>query len=247
MDLIEFAQKKGLTLHTCETALKLAIEEVFYRTYGISSVKYDVENNLINVSYRIPLDMSLSVAETYDESILNGEILNVDHPLGEFSTQFLEEINKYFADAVDTLGLREKREAWLKRKHTIMDGEILSVKPDFVLVQIGYEVAIMPKKYFVPTEAVANLYKPGKILKFYIAKIECIPTLCIYVSRKSPHLPALILKASLPWFIFNCSHRHIGHISHIKTNAPLNKKLFEIRDSVTKELNNEFIHFNTIV
>ncbi|MBU1171318.1 MAG: hypothetical protein KKD44_17305 [Proteobacteria bacterium] len=238
MNLLSFAEKYGYDLDVVEKALRLAIEESFRRSHNINSVDVSLDDKTIDVVYRIPVDLSLSKALIFDHSVIEGDVIRVQFNIKDFPDHLVHSTKTFFSDALMDLSLQRTTERWASKKHTVVDGEIMSCSPKMITVNVGDEHAIFPRSFWVPTEK--PFYLPGCLMKFYVAKITINP-LVVIVSRSAKDFPALLLKEILPFSSFTTLRRFIGHISFIESDALFTIDLINAIRTVRSQLNMEAI------
>lgn len=239
MDILKYARNSGIDPEVIESALRLSIEHVFTHVYKIPFPSFCPETKTIDVFYNIPKHIPLEISEIIDPSSFEGGVMFEELPIHKFPPEFFKMTKKYFTETVYYLDLKTRIERWLKRLHTIIDGEILSVEENTVSVRVGNEKAVMTCLNWVKTET--NLYRKKNVLKFYISKVDSCP-FQIHVSRSSIHLPSLLLKSKYPLYSFKTQKRIIGKISFVHSDIRLTKDVVATLKEIKKnELNNEEI------
>lgn len=238
-DLIKYAESTGASFFTAHEALRNAVEKATYSKFKYTHIIYDSEKLSVQLDFLVPEQIGYEKAKLIDPNYSNSCWVSKKLLIKDLPDDVILLTKKLFLKFLDKYQKDEIIERWKENLHTAMDGEILSVQNDKVVIQIGMEQAIMEKKDFVPSEMKNNYYMRGNILKFYVSRIKYKP-LQIFVSRSSKSLPQKILKQKYPHFKFECTKRSSGIISIIYSNAPY-KTIRTFVKSVEKELNNEKI------
>lgn len=238
-DLIKYAESTGASIDTAEIALRNAVEKAILSKYKIFQIIYDSEQLSVQIYFSVPEQKGYEEAKLIDPNYSNSCLVCWELLIKDLPHDVMLLTKKLFLENLERDRIEEINKRWKNNLHTAMDGEILSVQNDKVVIQIGMEQVIMEKKDFVPSEMKNNYYIRGNILKFYISRNKYNP-LQVFVSRASKSLPQKILKQKYPHFKFECTKRSSGIISKIYSNAPY-KTIREFVKSVEKELNNEKI------
>lgn len=231
--------KAGVSSDMVQTALSTAIEEAVREFMNVTEIRVDLDDKAVCVTFRVPKDMEILEAITFDGHVEYHDPLGVVFDMASFPPKLVNRIRYFFQILLMEMKHNEIYKFWQKQSRRILQGVVLGRYHDYVEVEVANDMAgIMQKNQWVPAEA-ANYY-PGKVLFFYILSVQRSP-LRIYLSRSSISLPALLLKALLPWSTFVCTRRYVGQKSYILTDSPLDKQLAEKRDEISRELNGEIL------
>ena len=232
-------QKTGVSSDTVQKALSMAIEEAVKEFMSVTEIIVDLDDKTACATFRVPKDMEILEAITFDRNVEYHDPLGVVFDLASFPPKLVKRIRYFFQILLLEMKHSENFKFWQKQSRQIIQGVVLSRYHDYVEVELTKnQVGIMPKNQWVPGET-ANYY-PGKVLSFYVLRVQRSP-LQIFLSRSSISLPALLLKSLVPWNTFVCKKRFIGQKSCILTDCLLNKQLAEKRDEVSRELNGEIL------
>ena len=232
-------QKTGVSSGTVQKALSTAIEEAVKEFLNATEIIVDLDDKTACATFRVPKDMEILEALTFDGNVEYHDPLGVVFDMASFPPKLVNRIRYFFQILLMEMKHNENYKFWQKQSHRIIQGVVLGRYHDYVEVELTKNlVGIMPKSQWVPGEA--DNYYPGKVLFFYILRVQRSP-LQIYLSRSSISLPALLLKSHVPWNTFECKKRYIGQKSCILTDSPLDKQLAEKRDDVSRELNGEIL------
>jgi hypothetical protein len=234
-----FTQKKGVSSDSVQKALSMAIEEAVKEFMNVTEIIVDLKDKTACATFRIPKDMEILEALTFDRNVEYHDPLGVVFDLASFPPKLVKRIRYFFQILLLEMKHNKNFKFWQKQSRQIIQGEVLGRYHDFVEVELTKnQVGIMPKNQWVPAEA--GNYYPGKVLSFYVLRVQRSP-LQILLSRSSISLPALLLKSLIPRNTFVCKKRFIGQKSRILTDCLLNKQLAEKRDEVSRELNGEIL------
>jgi hypothetical protein len=234
-----FTQKKGVSSDSVQKALSMAIEEAVKEFMNVTEIIVDLKDKTACATFRIPKDMEILEALTFDRNVEYHDPLGVVFDLASFPPKLVKRIRYFFQILLLEMKHNKNFKFWQKQSRQIIQGEVLGRYHDFVEVELTKnQVGIMPKNQWVPAEA--GNYYPGKVLSFYVLRVQRSP-LQILLSRSSISLPALLLKSLVPGNTFVCKKRFTGQKSRILTDCPLDNQLAEKRDEVSRELNGEIL------
>jgi hypothetical protein len=232
-------QKTGVSSDTVQKALSMAIEEAVKEFMNVTEIIVDLKDKTACATFRIPKDMEILEALTFDRNVEYHDPLGVVFDLASFPPKLVKRIRYFFQILLFKMKHNKNFKFWQKQSRQIIQEEVLGRYHDFVEVELTKnQVGIMPKNQWVPAEA--GNYYPGKVLSFYVLRVQRSP-LQILLSRSSISLPASLLKSLVPGNTFVCKKRFIGQKSRILTDCPLDNQLAEKRDEVSRELNGEIL------
>jgi hypothetical protein len=232
-------QKTRVSSDTVQKALSMAIEEAVKEFLNVSEIIVDLDDKTACATFRIPKDMEILEALTFDGNVDYHDPLGVVFDMASFPPKLVKRIRYFFQILLLEMKRNENFKFWQKQSRQIIQGVVLGRYHDYVEVELTKNiVGIMPKNQWVPGET--GNYHPGKVISFYVLRVQRSP-LQIFLSRSSISLPALLLKSLVPWNTFVCKKRFIGQKSCILTDCPLDNQLAEKRDEVSRELNGEVL------
>ncbi len=235
----DIARKTGLSEESVEFALSKAISETVKELLEPSYVAIDMIDRQAVATYVAGENFDLSMAETFESDILPSDPFSLEYTFDIFSPRMVKRIGHIFQILLSEMKWQENWKRWKSQTGNIVEGIIGSLHNSYIDIEFpGGQKAKFFKSYWVPKETA--YYESGKPMFFYVLKVTPNPTQ-VFLSRATLRLPALLLKHHLPVFKFTCHKRYIGHKSFITTNAPKNKKLREVCDLVSQELNGEIL------
>ena len=221
------------------TALSLAIEDAVKDYYQVPYALVDLRAKTVCVIFTVSTDISLNEALKHDPDAQPHDPLGITFDMQSFPENLISKIRDNFDDLLFELKNEESFNYWKTQVHRVVRGIILGKYRNHIDIELlGEQIGIMKKRDWVPGEL--SLYYKGSFLFFYVTKISKNP-LKVHLSRSSISFPARMLKFHLPFYNFRCKKRFIGHKSVLFTNAPFDKKLADIRDEVSSELNGEIL------
>jgi len=221
------------------TALSLAIENAVKDYYQVPYARVDLKAKTVCVIFTVSTDITLNEALKHDPDVQPHDPLGITIDMQSFPENLISKIRNKFSDHLFELKNEESFHYWKTQVHRVVRGTILEKHRNHMDIELlGEKIGMMKKKDCVPGES--SLYYKGSVLFFYVTKISKNP-FKVHLSRSSISFPAGMLKFHLPFYNFRCTKRFIGHKSFIFTDAPLDKKLADIRDKVSCELNGEIL------
>jgi hypothetical protein len=221
------------------TALSLAIEDAVKDYYHVSYALVDLKAKTVCVIFTVSTDISLNEALKHDPNAQPNDPLGITFDMQSFPENLISKIRDKFNDLLFKFKNEESFNYWKTRVHRVIRGIILDKYHNYMDIELlGENIGMMKKRDWVPGES--SLYYKGSVLYFYVTKVVKNP-LKIHLSRSSISFPARMLKFHLPFYNFRCKKRFIGQKSVLFTDAPIDKKLADIRDEVCCELNGEIL------
>ena len=243
VDLNKIYQSVSDSLNVSEndlnTALSLAIEDAVKDYYQVPNALVDLRARTVCVIFTVSIDITLNEALKHDPDAHPNDPLGITFDMQSFPENLISKIRYNFNNLLYESKNEESFNYWTTQVHRVVRGIILGKYRNHMDIELlGEQVGMMKKRDWVPGEL--SLYYNGSFLFFYVTKVSNNP-LKVYLSRSSISFPARMLKFHLPFYNFRCKKRFIGHKSVLFTNAPFDKKLAEIRDEVSCELNGEIL------
>jgi len=233
------AKSKNLTVEQASRAFTLAMETALKEQFELENVHVDLDEKIVEVVFRIPIDMDFREALVFDVAVLHADHLAIVFDMKAFPVKFINRVKTIFTQTLDLMKNEADFKYWSKKIHRLVEGVIKRYSDENVIeVDLNGQTGYFHKRHWVPREK--NKYQPGTALMFYVSAVDR-NQFKIYLSRKSPMLPALMLKHQYPWHTFVCKKRWIGNKSFIFTDAPLDKKFADIRDEISDMLNGEIL------
>ena len=221
------------------TALSLAIEDAVKDYYQVPHAHVDLKTKTVCVIFTVSTEITLKEALKHDPDIQPHDPLGITFDMQSFTEDLISKIRDNFSDLLFEINNEESFHYWKTQVHRVVRGIILKKYRNHMDIELlGDQIGMMKKRDWVPGES--SLYYKGSVLYFYVTKLDKNP-LRVHLSRCSISFPAGMLKFHLPFYNFNCKRRFIGHKSVLFTDAPLDKKLADIRDAVSCELNGEIL------
>jgi len=229
----------NLSEKALNTALSLAIENAFKNYYQIPCVIVNLKARTVCAIFTVSTHISLNEALKHDPDVQPHDPLGITFDMRSFPEKLISKIRNNFDNLLFKSKNEESFSYWKTQVHRVVRGIIVEKYHNYMDIELlGEKIGIMKKRDWVPEEL--SLYYKGSVLYFYVTKVDKNP-LKVHLSRSSIFFPARMLKFHLPFYNFTCKKRFIGHKSVIFTNAPLDKKLADIRDKVSCELNGEIL------
>ena len=243
VDLNKIYQSVSNSLNVSEnalnTALSLAIEDAVKDYYQVPYARVDLKARTVCVIFTVSTDITLNEALKHDPDAQPHDPLGITFDMQSFPENLISKIRYNFNNLLYESKNEESFNYWTTQVHRVVRGIILGKYRNHIDIELlGEQIGIMKKRDWVPGEL--SLYYKGSFLFFYVTKVSKNP-LKVHLSRSSISFPARMLKFHLPFYNFRCKKRFIGHKSVLFTNAPFDKKLAEIRDEVSCELNGEIL------
>jgi len=221
------------------TALSLAIEDAVKDYYQVPYALVDLSAKTVCAIFTVSTDITLKEALKHDPDAQPHEPLGITFDMQSFPENLISKIRDNFSNLLFELKNEESFNYWKTHVHRVVRGIILGKYHDHIDIELlGENIGMMKKRDWVPAEL--SLYYKGSVLYFYVTKVIKNP-LKVHLSRCSISFPAGMLKFHLPFYNFKCKKRFIGHKSVLFTDAPLDRKLSDIRDEVCCELNGEIL------
>jgi hypothetical protein len=221
------------------TALSLAIENAVKDYYKIPCVLVNLKSRTVCAIFIVSTHISLNEALKHDPDVQPHDPLGITFDLQSFPENLISKIRNNLNNLLFKFKNEENFNYWKTQVHRVVRGIIVEKYHNYMDIELlGEKIGIMKKREWVPGEL--SLYYKGSVLYFYVTKVGKNP-MKVYLSRSSVSFPAQMLKYHLPFYNFTCKKRFIGHKSILFTDAPLDKKLAEIRDEVSCELNGEIL------
>jgi hypothetical protein len=221
------------------TALSLAIENAVKDYYQVPYARVDLTAKTVCVIFTVSTDITLNEALKHDPDVQPHDPLGLTFDMHSFPENLISKIRQNFSDLLFELKNDESFNYWKTQVHRVVRGIIFEKYCNHMDIELlGEKIGMMKKRDWVPGER--SLYYKGSFLFFYVTKISKNP-LKVYLSRSSISFPAGLLKFHLPFYNFRCTKRFIAHKSVIFTDAPIDRKLADIRDKVSCELNGEIL------
>jgi len=229
----------NLSEKALNTALSLAIENAFKNYYQIPCVIVNLKARTVCAIFTVSTHISLNEALKHDPDVQPHDPLGITFDMRSFPENLISKIRNNFDNLLFNSKTEESFNYWKTQVHRVVRGIILEKYHNHMDIELlGENIGMMKIRDYVPGEL--SLYYKGSVLYFYITKLTNNP-LKVHLSRSSISFPAQMLKYHLPFYNFRCKKRFIGHKSVLFTNAPLDKKLADIRDKVSCELNGEIL------
>ncbi len=243
VDLNKIYQSVSDSLNISEkvlnTALSLAIEDAVKDYYQVPNALVDLKARTVCVIFNVSTDITLNEALKHDPDAQPHDPLGITFDMQSFPENLISQIRNNFDNLLFKSKNEESFHYWKTQVHRVVRGIILEKYRHHIDIELlGEQIGMMKKRDWVPGEL--SLYYKGSVLYFYVTKVGKNP-LKVHLSRSSISFPARMLKFHLPFYNFRCKRRFIGHKSVLFTNAPLDKKLADIRDEVSCELNREIL------
>ncbi len=243
VDLNKIYQSVSNSLNVSEkvlnTALSLAIEDAVKDYYQVPYARVDLKARTVCVIFNVSTDITLNEALKHDPDAQPHDPLGITFDMQSFPENLISKIRYNFNNLLYESKNEESFNYWTTQVHRVVRGIILGKYCNHIDIELlGEQIGMMKKRDWVPGEL--SLYYKGSFLFFYVTKVSNNP-LKVHLSRSSISFPARMLKFHLPFYNFRCKKRFIGHKSVLFTNAPFDKKLAEIRDEVSCELNGEIL------
>jgi len=233
------ADSLNVSDNVLNTALSLAIEDAVKDYYQVPYARVDLKARTVCAVFTVSTDITLNEAMKHDPDAQPNEPLGITFDMRSFPEKLISKIRNNFDDLLFKLKNDESFNYWKTQVHRVVRGIILGKCHDHLDIELlGEKIGMMNKRDWVPGES--SLYYKGSALFFYVTKVSKNP-LNVHLSRSSISFPARMLKFHLSFYNFTCKKRFIGHKSVLFTNAPLDKKLADIRDEVSCELNGEIL------
>lgn len=233
------ADSLNVSEKTLTTALSLAIEDAVKDYYKAPYARVDLKAKAVCVIFTVSTHISLNEALKHDPDAQPHDPLGISFDMQSFPENLILKIRNNFNNLLFKSKIEEGFNYWKTQVHRVVRGIILGKSHDHIDIELlGEKIGMMKNRDWVPGEL--SLYYKGSVLYFYVTKVGKNP-LKVHLSRSSISLPAGMMNFHLPFYNFRCTKRFIGHKSVLFTNAPIDKKLAEIRDEVSCELNGEIL------
>jgi hypothetical protein len=243
IDFYKLIQSTADSLNVSEkalnTVLSLAIEDAVKDYYQVPYALVDLNAKTVCVIFTVSSDITLNEALKHDPDVHPHDPLGITYDMKSFPKNLISKIRDKFNDLLFKFKNEESFNFWKTRVHRVIRAIILDKYHNYMDIDLlGENIGMMKKRDWVPGEL--SLYYKGSVLYFYVTKVEKNP-LKVHLSRSSISFPARMLKFHLPFYNFRCKKRFIGQKSVLFTDAPIDKKLADIRDEVSCELNGEIL------
>ena len=233
------ADSLNVSEKTLNTVLSLAIEDAVKDYYQVPYALVDLSAKTVCAIFTVSTDITLKEALKHDPDAQPHEPLGITFDMQSFPENLISKIRNNFDNLLFNSKNEESFNYWTTQVHRVVKGIILEKYRNYMDIELlGEKIGMMNKRDWVPGEL--PIYYKGSFLFFYVTKVTNNP-LRVHLSRSSISFPAGMLKFHLPFYNFKCKRRFIGHKSVIFTDAPLDKKLADIRDEVSCELNEEIL------
>lgn len=226
--------------------LEIATERACRRYFRTSRCYCDYSNRVVTIDFVIPKDRA-ALNQIRDIYGINydayDQMVPVTLPIDSLPKRIQKMTEQDLSAAVSACQEKENYYKWKKRVNTIVEGVVVyDTDSKSIEVDVNGTTCLLPRRYWISEEA-QFLYRRGKTAIYHIIRVEFDDTECVVtLSRRSLILPALLLKANMPAYQFECTKRFPGRKSWVKTNAPLSDKNFiEARKAVSLELSGEVI------
>ncbi|MGD9243482.1 MAG: hypothetical protein PVH36_01040 [Desulfobacterales bacterium] len=229
----------NLSEKALNTALSLAIEDAVKDYFKVAYARVDLRAKTVCVIFTVSINITLKKALKHDPDVQPHDPLGITFDMQSFPENLISKIRNNFDNLLFKSKNEESFNYWTTQIHRVVKGIIIEKYRNHMDIELlGEQIGMMKKRDWVPVEL--SLYYKGSVLYFYVTKVDKNP-LKVHLSRSSISFPAKMLQFHLPFYNFKCKRRFIGHKSVLFTNAPLDKKLADIRDKVSCELNGEIL------